>query len=115
LGGLIGLIVLVPLLGTVLYLLLGINRIRRRAVALRAQNPVARYALSAEDVSAEVDEELPQLRALARLMRGVTGEHLLDGHRVTPLDNGDEAYPRMRRAIDAAVSAARPICRSAKA
>jgi cardiolipin synthase len=36
--GWVAVIVLVPFLGTLLYYLIGINRIRRRAVALRREN-----------------------------------------------------------------------------
>ncbi len=44
--GWIGLILLVPVLGSVLYVLLGINRVRRRAAALmRVSIPATREAL----------------------------------------------------------------------
>ena len=54
--------------------------------------------------------ELPQvlgpaarhLAALAQVVAGVTGRPLLRGNRITPLHNGDEAYPAMLRAIDEA-------------
>ncbi len=42
------------------------------------------------------------LLALARLTDGVTERPLLGGNRLAPLEGGDEAYPRMLQAIEAA-------------
>ena len=105
--GWVGVIWLTPLLGVLLYVWLGINRIERRARSLRAESP--RPGSSA--VLAECSTEIPDqartlagtpLEPLARLVRDVTRRPLLAGNRVTPLLNGDQAYPAMLHAIDEA-------------
>jgi len=102
----VGFIWLVPLLGPVLYLLLGINRIRRRAVSLRgspARPPVLPAA--ALDSLPSADALLPDalhLRSLAQLVGRVVGRPLIGGNSVEALVNGDVAYPAMLSAIAAA-------------
>src|SRR5262245_15600385 len=49
----VGIIWLIPLIGSILYFLLGINRIRRRAVLLRGDLPRHQAISSAEPVSPE--------------------------------------------------------------
>src|SRR5689334_4572486 len=72
----VGVIMLAPILGTALYVLLGVNRIRRKAAVLRGQ-PV-RFGSLARPIVAECasDHLLPpacaSLAALARMMDGVT-------------------------------------------
>ncbi|MFZ5831394.1 MAG: phospholipase D-like domain-containing protein [Planctomycetota bacterium] len=102
-----GLVWLAPLVGTALYLVLGINRIRRKAAALGASelwgaDPTPVY--TAQDVShtAALEEQHPNLVGLAALGRKVTERELLPGNRVEPLVDGDEAYPAMLASIDAA-------------
>lgn len=102
----VGLIWLVPVLGAVLYILLGVNRIRRQAADRRAQHPLlssgafATVERDAEQVGVSVAPA--HLRTLARLVDRVSGAPLTSGNAVTPLENGDQAYPAMIRAIDAA-------------
>ena len=105
--GWVGVIWLAPILGVLLYVWLGINRIQRRARALRkdrrelrgSPDPCFRVPEMLERVFAPHDAHL---RALERLMRDVTRLPLLAGNRVTPLVNGDQAYPAMLQAIDQA-------------
>jgi cardiolipin synthase A/B len=103
--GWVGLIVLVPGIGAILYVLLGINRIRRRAVRVRRAIP--RYHLPVHvrpaeptDVSALVGRH--DLGELVRLVGEVTTRPLLPGNRVRALRDGDEAFPAMIEAIDGA-------------
>lgn len=103
----VGLIWLSPLVGAVLYLFLGINRIHRRASALRGH--AARYRHTAALPSVEVEEVgrslgpgAEHIGALARLGERITERPLLRGNRITPLRDGDEAYPAMLEAIAAA-------------
>ena len=104
--GWIGLIWLSPFIGSVLYVLLGINRIERKARSLRRDRPPIRML----DPNAHGDDRLherlgPDREHLVRLSwlgREATGRRLLADNRVTPLDGGDEAYPAMIRAIDKA-------------
>lgn len=103
----VGLILLVPLLGSVLYYLIGINRIRRRAVALRREaEKETRWpggSLIPGDIATllKADDEAIEL---AHLVGNVTSRRLLAGNLVEPLVNGDEAYPAMLEAIRGARS-----------
>lgn len=98
--GWVGLIWLVPVLGSILYILLGINRIRRRAHDLR---PGQVFASSDEVLSRSDDIEIPvQFRGFSNLVHTVIQKPLLNGNALHPLVNGDEAYPAMIRAINSA-------------
>jgi cardiolipin synthase A/B len=94
----IGIAWLSPLFGAVLYLTMGINRVKRRAQRLRRQR--LRLATAGEAVieSAADDPLAPLEFAVGRL----TGLPCEDGNRVEMLRSGDEAYPRMLSAIAAA-------------
>ncbi|VAX34613.1 Cardiolipin synthase, ClsA [hydrothermal vent metagenome] len=104
----VGVIWLVPVLGALLYLIFGINRIRRRAKALRSdQNhlPCHPQCVSKYQCKVDADQVLNQHRrfiSLSRLVEGIVHKPLLQGNRITPLVNGDTAYPAMIRAIDGA-------------
>ncbi len=104
----VGVIWLVPVLGAILYLLLGINRIRRRARALRSEQghlPCHSQCSSKYQCRIDADQALQQHRqflSLSRLVEGIVHKPLLQGNRITPLVNGDTAYPAMIRAIDGA-------------
>jgi len=109
----VGLIILSPIIGSIAYLLLGVNRIRRRAVRVR---PHAAYRASvlAEPMlttCAAGDEDrsrLDQLRAvgmhvnLMRVTDTLTANTLTSANNVMPLVNGDSAYPAMLAAIERA-------------
>jgi cardiolipin synthase A/B len=103
----VGVIWLVPLIGGVLYLMFGVNRIRRIAMELRGK--LDRYAAptSAEPYSAKAAEnwlprEAEHLHSLVELVERVVSHPLLPGNQVAPLINGDQAYPAMLEAIDGA-------------
>lgn len=102
----VGFIWLVPFLGALLYVLLGVNRIRRRARSLRAGRPHPKLPPSPFECSArELSQILgpaTHLASLAEVATSATGRPLLRGNRITPLHNGDEAYPAMIEAIDKA-------------
>ncbi|MEY4509199.1 MAG: hypothetical protein RLZZ450_1321 [Pseudomonadota bacterium] len=103
--GWVGLIWLVPWLGAALYLLLGINRIKRRAVYLRRDQVRPRDLTSgaAESVeSTRISATCLHLADLSVAIGNVTGKRLLAGNAFTPLVNGDAAYPAMLSAIDGA-------------
>lgn len=102
----VGLIWLVPILGPILYLLLGINRIRRRASETRGQTP---HFPSEADLGSysprALEQQVPaELKPLYRLSNRVSRQPLLGGNRVEPLICGDQAYPRMLDAIASAQS-----------
>jgi cardiolipin synthase A/B len=104
--GWVGLIWLVPWFGAVLYFLLGINRIQRRAVYLRREAALQR-ALPPEGSSSVAESErisatCLHLADLSVAIGNVTGRRLLGGNSVSPLINGDAAYPAMLEGIRSA-------------
>ncbi|HZI16487.1 MAG TPA: phospholipase D-like domain-containing protein [Myxococcus sp.] len=106
--GWVGLAWLVPVLGAVLYLLLGINRIRRRARSLTLKQEHGRFPPRAAvaPVSADALEgtqpKAAHLAPLVRLGGAVSHRPLLPGNLVRVLDSRTDAYPSMLEAIEAA-------------
>jgi cardiolipin synthase A/B len=88
---------LLPILGAILYVFFGVNRVQRRAARLRRDLVRVR-------TTSESDERLPvtELVPLARLVGEVVERPLLPGNTIEPLVDGAEAYPAMLEAIDAA-------------
>jgi cardiolipin synthase len=98
---------LVPTIGPILYLLFGINRIRRHASALRDHMVRRRTPPSLQMEAAEADfgtENHPPLADLASLVERVTQRPLLHGNQIEPLINGGEIFPAMLEAIERAES-----------
>lgn len=95
-AGWAGLIWLVPIVGSALYLLLGINRIKRRAVAMHR-----RVALPlGPSVVPVAGGDLPDsLRVINRVINQVTRRPLLAGNRVAIFSDGREACDAMLAAI----------------
>lgn len=96
-AGWVGLIWLVPVFGSLLYLMLGINRIRRRAVAVhrRVALPLVQPAVDPVSVG-----DLPaSLRVINRVVNQVTRRPLLAGNRVLVLPDGRSACETMLAAI----------------
>ncbi|MEQ8764691.1 MAG: cardiolipin synthase [Planctomycetota bacterium] len=105
--GWVGLILLVPLLGSLLYAVLGINRIHRRARRLRPRS-AGRIALSESwrQSGQNVAERLDEAGAarLIRLVDRLVHHPPVSGNRIELLENGEAAYPAMWEAIDSAKS-----------
>jgi cardiolipin synthase len=100
----VGFVWLVPILGPILYFVLGVNRIRRQAVLLRGQ--LQRYRAHPVDFEcppAELHRHLPghtgHLHLLAHVVDRVVAKRLVTGNKIEPLVNGDETYPAMLEAI----------------
>jgi cardiolipin synthase len=95
----VGLAWLAPVIGSVLYLLLGINRVRRRA-----------RSMSAPAVDQLVVEALPgppgcrHLAGLELAARRISRRNVQRGNAVQMLRNGDAAYPQMIAALDGAAT-----------
>lgn len=95
--GWVGVILLSPFIGTFLYLVAGINRIRQSSAGQRRAGVERRHARHAEPAP---NLDLPVALASMKLV----GDHvaafpLSAGNAVRLLDGGDEAYPQMLAAI----------------
>jgi cardiolipin synthase len=104
--GWVGLILLTPLFGAVLYWMFGINRIHRKAKMKRAGGKAAERVASMHTAEPEVVEKTlgkaEHLRQLVDLVGNITHCPLLAGNQIELLSGGDEAYPAMLHAIDGA-------------
>jgi cardiolipin synthase len=96
----IGFIWLMPAVGPLLYLALGVNRIRRRALLLGVHKTTRRGI--PEDLGEPEHEGAEHLKLLARVVSRVVNRSLTPGNHVQPLVNGDEAFPAMLAAIESA-------------
>jgi cardiolipin synthase len=95
--GWIGLVWYSPFVGGLTYVVLGVNRVRRRARSVRGGRP----ARPAHAPPATADDD-GHLRPLGRGISVITGRPAEPGNSVDILHNGDEAYPAMLAAIDGA-------------
>jgi cardiolipin synthase A/B len=94
----IGIAWLSPFLGALLYVTMGINRVKRRAQRLRRRRaPLATAGETLADAIA--DDPLTPLEFAIGRLTGLPGEA---GNSVEILHSGDQAYPRMLAAIAAA-------------
>ena len=93
--GWIGVVWLMPLCGGALYLMFGVNRVRRRArrVARRHRRDLR---TAQRDTGTEAEGEF---RRLSRMLDALTEYPLVSGNAVTCLQDGDNAYPAMLCAI----------------
>lgn len=102
----VGLICLTPFLGALLYLWLGINRIQRRARLLRGYQHPDSTPFPESCPQGALDETFGQksahLMSLVTLLGQMTRRPLLPGNLIEPLVDGDQAFPAMIQAIDAA-------------
>lgn len=105
--GWVGVCLTFPLAGPLLYILFGVNRVRRSASRMREEvNALAEQIpdmdVPTRDAEVRCEQLAPHLRPLERVGRSVLGRNLLGGNCVDPLFNGDEAYPAILRALDGA-------------
>jgi cardiolipin synthase len=105
--GWVGLAWLAPYVGSIIYLFFGVNRIKRKAVSLEFRRGWStRHVITPTDTEIvrrdQVVERHPTLVGLSNLSHQLTSRPLLPGNTVTPLVDGDEAYPAMLEAIRAA-------------
>ncbi|MBC8317861.1 MAG: cardiolipin synthase [Desulfobulbaceae bacterium] len=106
--GWLGLVWFAPIIGICLYWLLGVNRIKRKARARLASRraiplPERKLAVAPQDVIRLLKiEEQNGLAMLCQLTEKVTRQPLMEGNEITPLINGDQAYPAMLEAIQTA-------------
>lgn len=106
--GWVGLIWLTPLIGSALYFCFGVNRIQRRGNALQdeLESALSKIKVPVPDDIAlrikEAKERHPKFAQLVDAVGRLTGRPLLPGNKITPLINGDAAYPAMLAAMDGA-------------
>ncbi|ASC04310.1 cardiolipin synthetase [Acetobacter pasteurianus] len=98
--GWIGACVFMPLLGTTLYLMFGINRVTRLAKKLVGDRSPRRLEI---DQPSSWNRELEgQFAPLALMVGKLSSRALVGGNSIIPLHDGDGAYPHMLDAIDKA-------------
>ncbi|HEY6837871.1 MAG TPA: phospholipase D-like domain-containing protein [Geobacteraceae bacterium] len=95
-----------PLAGPLLYWSMGVNRIRRTAQQWyeTGRRLEGREAFSVRQLPAPPDlpAHVVHLKELRALADRVASTQLVPGNRITPLRNGEQAYPAMLSAIDGA-------------
>ena len=96
----LGIIWFVPVLGAILYLSLGVNRIRRRAVKLGVHKTFSRDV--PENLGEPEHDGAEHLKHIARVVSRVAAQPLTAGNKIEPLINGDAAFPAMLDAIESA-------------
>ena len=90
----------IPLLGPILYLALGVNRVRRRAITLGVHGTFQRP--SPENLGEPNPAAAEHLKMLASVVNRLVTHPLVSGNRIRPLVNGDAAFPEMLAAIASA-------------
>jgi len=104
--GWVGVIVLSPVVGALIYFVGGVNRIRRKTLNISREGLLASgwHHMAEYDVSSEHMQVTygGALASMQRLGDTVGRCKLTSGNRITLLSTGDEAYAAMLAAIDAA-------------
>ena len=98
--GWVALIGFAPIVGAVAYLVFGVNRIRRRAQALRP--PEVRPRPGDQPPTPPLPHGADHLHPLIRLADAVVRRPLVAGNAVSLLPGGSTAYPAMLSAIESA-------------
>jgi cardiolipin synthase len=93
--GWIALVFLSPFIGTISYVFLGINRVKRKGTSLRKKN-TAYEKYFAKNVSRNLPENYRQFIAFGYR---VYPQNFAFGNSIEPLQNGIEAYPEMIKII----------------
>jgi cardiolipin synthase len=107
-AGWLGLVWFAPVLGVFLYWIFGVNRIKRRARLQLADKqditlPEKDAAVSPDFIAQMCSNGFKSsLARLSRMTEKLTRQPLMRGNKVTPLVNGDQAYPRMLAGIEGA-------------
>src|SRR5512140_489371 len=94
----LGVIWFLPVLGPILYLALGFNRIRRRAISLGRRKTISPPI--PDNLGEPEKAGVEHLQMLARVVGRVVAQPLTPGNHIQPLLNGDEAFPAMLAAIE---------------
>ncbi|TAX67321.1 cardiolipin synthase, partial (plasmid) [Rhizobium ruizarguesonis] len=105
--GWVGVIMLSPIVGALLYAIAGINRIRRKSLSVRRDALLLAAEFDElETFDAEAETVISQFgrrfAALQTLGDRVTRNPMTTGNTIDMLETGDEAYAAMKSIIDAA-------------
>jgi cardiolipin synthase len=87
-----------PIVGPLLYLALGVNRIRRRAIELGVHKTLSRPV--PENLGEPETGGAEHLQHIASVVSRITTQPLSVGNHIDPLSNGDAAFPAMLAGID---------------
>jgi len=104
-AGWLGLVWFAPVLGVCLYWMFGVNRIKRRArQRLANKRTVALPDKEAAVLPSFIEQLFGSMKKnglvqLSRMTEKLTHQPLIQGNKVTPLVNGDQAFPRMLSCI----------------
>lgn len=103
----VGLICFTPLIGAILYVLLGVNRIQRRARLLRSSHQRPEPSEHQDTCPQNILDDTfgpngAHLLSLVTLGNKIAKKPLLAGNQILPLLEGDQAFPAMIQAIDGA-------------
>jgi cardiolipin synthase len=99
----VGVIIMSPLLGPLLYLIAGVNRVRHDHISDQRNRSLRQYTVSTAQAPVNIAElAAPQFTSLHALTSRVSRFPLRAGNHIRILRSGDEAYPAMLAAIEAA-------------
>jgi len=99
--GWVGFIWFSPVIGAFAYLLLGVNRIQRRAAQLKEGHQEL-VEMRSNHPARVLDGDIDHFPDLAQLVKRVVRRPLLQGNQIDLLQNGDEVFPAMLEAMDKA-------------
>jgi len=105
-AGWLGLVWFAPVLGVLLYWMFGVNRIKRRARLILADKQIVPLPDEEAAVFSPFIEKMcgdfkkTGIVQLSRMTDKLTRQPLMQGNRITPLINGDQAFPRMLACIE---------------
>ena len=103
--GWVGVIWLTPLIGSLLYLAFGINRVNRKARKVYGGVPTDStpdHLLADAQAFEGCGSDHKHLKSLVEYVDRITDQRLLRGNTIAAYDTGDDAYQAMLSAIDAA-------------
>lgn len=96
----VGVIIMSPILGPILYFVAGINRIRKSQISEQRDKQFKTFTNYQTPPVSDIAQKVgPQFEPLHILGDRISHFQLRDGNRVELLDGGDEAYPKMLEAI----------------
>lgn len=101
--GWVGVIILSPFAGSILYFIAGINRVRQTQITELRDQHIKEYVRYTSEPIDDLHERFdPHFSSLQKLGDHLSFFQLRDGNHVQLLRSGDETYPAMLKEIDAA-------------